>query len=317
MNTGARRIKHLATAAVTMAAVVAAGCSVPSARVSPPAAVHGTIPQSRLPLVGVFEKGAPMSWEPVATFASASGVAPGIAGYYSAWREPFPSAFAKQAWSHGAYVFVQMEPRTTTCAQIAAGGSDAYLRSYAAAVRSFGHPVIISFGHEPNGPWYPWGLHTSAADYVAAWRHIVDVFRSEGADNVEWLWAVNIGRLSLLNDRYPGARYIDWIGVTGYYWATGINFASSDLAATISYVRNLAPGKPVIIDETGIEPGRTRPRQIRNLFTGAVADDIDAVVYFDIRQSGGVYNQDWRLEGDSAALAAFRQAAAAYQRQVG
>ena len=29
------------------------------------------------------------------------------------------------------------------------------------------------------------------ATFVAAWRHIVHLFRSEGADNVTWLWTVN------------------------------------------------------------------------------------------------------------------------------
>ena len=303
--------------------ILAVGCSAPlgptpATSAQPFRAVHATIPQSRLPLVGVYEAGAPRSWAPLATFSSAAGVAPGIAAYYSGWGEGFPAAFARQAWSHRAYVLVQIEPRATTCAKIAAGRSDAYLRSYAAAVRSFGHPVIISFAHEPNGPWYPWGSsHTSAAAYVAAWRHIVDVFRSQGADNVTWLWVVNAGRLSLLNGRYPGASYIDWIGVTGYYQAIWSDFASSDLAATISYARNLAPGKPTIIDETGVAPGPRRPHQISNVFTGAVADDLDAVVYFDIRQSGRLYNQDWRLEGDPAALTAFREASAAYIRQVG
>lgn len=306
--------------AVGMAAcILTAGCSalVGSTPTQSFQSVHGAIPQSQLPLVGVYETGTPKSWAPVTTFTSAAGVAPGITAYYSGWGEPFPATFARQAFSHRAYVLVQMEPRSTTCAKIAAGGSDGYLRSYAAAVRSFRHPVIISFGHEPNGPWYPWGLHTPAAEYVAAWRHVVDVFRSQGADNVTWLWAVNIGRLSLLNDRYPGASYINWIGVTGYYAARWSNFASSDLAPTISYVRQLAPGKPVIITETGIAPDPRRPAQIRNLFTGAVADDIDAVIYFDIKQSGGLYNQDWRLEGDPAALAAFRQGSAAYQRESG
>ena len=30
-----------------------------------------------------------------------------------------------------------------------------------------------------------------AATFVAAWRHIVTLFRAEGADNVTWLWTVN------------------------------------------------------------------------------------------------------------------------------
>ena len=44
-----------------------------------------------------------------------------------------------------------------------------------------------------NGTWYSWGYrHTSPAVFVAAWRHIVTVFRAAGARNVTWLWTINI-----------------------------------------------------------------------------------------------------------------------------
>jgi hypothetical protein len=33
-------------------------------------------------------------------------------------------------------------------------------RAYAAAVRSYQRPVILSFGHEMNGFWYSWGTST-------------------------------------------------------------------------------------------------------------------------------------------------------------
>jgi mannan endo-1,4-beta-mannosidase len=48
---------------------------------------------------------------------------------------------------------------------------------------------IIGFAPEMNGNWYKWGdQNTSPATWVAAWRHVVDVFRANGADNVSWLW---------------------------------------------------------------------------------------------------------------------------------
>ena len=69
--------------------------------------------------------------------------------------------------------------------------------------------MILSFGHEMNGNWYSWGDgHTSPATYVAAWRHIVRVFRAEGAANVTWLWAVNSRRRGVkfdLSQWWPGA----------------------------------------------------------------------------------------------------------------
>ena len=78
-------------------------------------------------------------------------------------------------------------------AAIASGRYDGYLSAYAEAVRAYRHPVILSFGHEMNGTWYSWGYrHTSPAVFVAAWRHIVTLFRALGARNVTWLWTVNI-----------------------------------------------------------------------------------------------------------------------------
>ena len=75
--------------------------------------------------------------------------------------------------------------------RIAAGVYDGYLRSYADSVRDFGHPVIIGFGHEMNAPWYSWGYgHVPPATFVAAWRHVVTLFRGQGADNVTWLWTI-------------------------------------------------------------------------------------------------------------------------------
>jgi hypothetical protein len=104
---------------------------------------------------------------------------------------------------------------------------------------------------------------------------------------------------------------VNWIGVTGYY-ATADSTFTSVLAQTIAYMRRLAPGKPVLIDETGIATGPTRPVQIVNLFRAARRDRLLGVVYFDVRQSGGAYAQDWQLEGDPVSVAAFRRAARRY-----
>jgi hypothetical protein len=168
--------------------LAAAGCLTPlTAR--PPLA---PVPTPASPLVGVYEPGAPGSWSRIAEFTAATGVKPGIVVYYSSWNQPFSPSFAQTAWDHDAYVLVQLEPKGVTLTSIAAGGSDAYLRSYADAVVAFGHPVILSFGHEMNGSWYSWGYgHTSPATFVAAWRHVVRLFRAAGAANVTWLWTVN------------------------------------------------------------------------------------------------------------------------------
>src|SRR5919107_5641105 len=59
--------------------------------------------------------------------------------------------------------------------KIADGAHDSYLTSHADVVASWSKRLYIRFAHEINGDWYPWspGLYgNTAADYVAAWRHI-------------------------------------------------------------------------------------------------------------------------------------------------
>ena len=271
------------------------------------------VPARAKPLVGVYEPGAPGSWSQIAEFTAATGVTPGIVVYYSPWNESFSTSFAQTAWNHDAYVLVQLEPKGVALASIAAGSSDAYLRSYARAVVGFGHPVILSFGHEMNGTWYSWGYgHTAPATFVAAWRHVVRVFRAAGAANVTWLWTVNSiqGASSSLSQWWPGAAWVNWIGVAGYFYLATDSF-SSVFASTIAEIRTFSSA-PVLIAETAVGTTTDRESQIGALFAGVRAARLAGVVWFDAAQHAGLYHQDWRLEDDPYALAAFTAAVATY-----
>ena len=107
-----------------------------------------------------------------------------------------------------------------------------YLESFATDVAGYGartgQGVIIGFGHEMNGSWYPWGYrHVAPALFVAAWRHIVKLFRQQGADDVTWLWTVNIisgGRIPSPAPWWPGSAYVTWVGIDGYYFKPSWSF---------------------------------------------------------------------------------------------
>ena len=93
--------------------------------------------------------------------------------------EPFDTTFAQTLREHGVIPFVQIDPTDASVAAIAEGTYDDYLRSYADSVRNYGHAVVIGFGHEMNASWYTWGYsHVPPSTFVAAWRHIVTVFRA-------------------------------------------------------------------------------------------------------------------------------------------
>ena len=136
---------------------------------------------------------------------------------------------------------VQIDARNTSLTSITQGQYDGYWRSYADKVKTFGRPVILSFDHEMNGSWYPWGYkHESPAAFVAAWRHIVTIFREQGADNVTWLWTVNIvDGLSDVTDPapwWPGSSYVNWVGIDGYYYSRSTLFPSL-FGGTIAHIR--------------------------------------------------------------------------------
>jgi hypothetical protein len=271
------------------------------------------VPTPANPLVGVYEPGAPGSWSPITGFTDATGVKPGIVVYYSSWNQPFSTSFAQTAWDHDAYVLVQLEPKGVALASIAAGGSDAYLRSYADAVVAFGHPVIVSFGHEMNGTWYSWGYgHTSPPVFTAAWRHVVRVFRAARAANVTWLWTVNTvqGASSSLSRWWPGAAWTDWTGIAGYYYRATDSFGSV-FGSTIAGIRTFSSA-PMLIAETAVGTTADRENQIDALFAGVRAARLAGVAWFDVAQQAGLYHQDWRLEDDPAACAAFTAAVVTY-----
>jgi hypothetical protein len=264
--------------------------------------------------LGVAEAGETTSYQPVDDFAAAIGRQPDIVLYYSSWKESFQQRFAAQVHAHGATPFVQIDPGYTSLAGIAAGHDDAYLKSYADQVKAYGHPVIVGFGAEMNGDWDPWGYrHTAPAVFVAAWRHIVTIFRQQAADNVIWLWTVDITgpNTGPIQDWWPGASYVTWVGIDGYYFQRDYTFDDAFLP-TIAEVR-IFTQRPIILAEIGIGQVAGQAAKIPDLFAGVRANHLLGFVWFDQAQAGGVYHQDWRLEDNPAALAAFRSELKTYR----
>jgi mannan endo-1,4-beta-mannosidase len=277
---------------------------------APPAAPAppGPLPVGTASYWGIYEPGAPASYGPVEHFtALMGGEAPQIDLYFSDWGEPFQTAYARTALDHEAVTLVQLQPTDVSLAAIAAGRFDGYLRSYAQQVRAFGDPVIIGFAHEMNGFWYSWGYgHVSPSTWVAAWRHVVTVFRQQGADNVTWLWTVNImdpPGIPAPSSWWPGSAYVTWVGIDGYYLLADDSFQGV-LGPTIAEVRGLTD-KPILIAETGIGT-RDVPAAMPGLIAGIRQSHLLGLVWFDAAGS-----PNWRLEGHPAALGAFRRGIAA------
>jgi hypothetical protein len=277
-----------------------------------PAAADAPLPTSQASYLGVYEHGVLQAYQPVADFARAADQQPNLVGYYSGWREPFEISFAETVSGHGAITILQWDPTFASVPKIVSGGYDGYLRSFADSVRKFGRPVVIGFGHEMNAYWYSWGYgHLPPATFVAAWRHIVTLFRHQGTSNVTWLWTLQADEAGTgpIASWWPGKKYVTWVGIDGYYYRPSETFFSI-FGKTIAEVRALT-GLPILISEVAVGPQAGQAQKIPDLFAGMRHYGTLGLVWFDITQHNGVYHQDWRIEDNPLAEAAFRRGASA------
>lgn len=150
--------------------------------------------------------------------------------------------------------------------EIALGNWDAYIdlwgQKLVAWVNSYPQgsepSVLLRFGHEFNGSWYPYG--DSPYWYKTAWQHVHDRFEVAGAnEHVEWVWSANNVNVDTYNDvtqYYPGDHYVDWTSIDGYNWGSNFTWSSWDSFTDVfspmytDLVTNY-PDKPIIIGEVG------------------------------------------------------------------
>jgi mannan endo-1,4-beta-mannosidase len=249
---------------------------------------------------GVEAQGAPDSLTPVQTAAAEVGKSPNMIGEYIAWNSPFDATAATNSLSSGALYYMVWEPYGTTETAIADGKSDAYITQFAEAVRDFAKPVAISFGHEFNGYWYPWGTTgTSAAEFVAAWRHIHDLFVKAGAKNAIWIWNPNVIDAAPdveLEPYWPGSSDVQWVGLTGYFGTTGPDTFDAVYGPTMSEIRDFT-SKPFIIAETSVESGPDETTSVDSLFNGVESSsDVLGLIWFDYDKNGVDWTIDDRAE---------------------
>lgn len=97
---------------------------------------------------------------------------------------------------------------------ILSGEFDDFLDRTARRYRDLDGPVLMRFAHEMDNPQYPWSMAggNTPEQFQQAWRHVVDRFRAQGAENVLWVWSP--WSEGTLQQYYPGDPYVDYVGLT-------------------------------------------------------------------------------------------------------
>lgn len=229
-------------------------------------------------------------------------------------------------------ILYSWEPFGLRFAAIAAGGQDGYLHRVADSMLKFPHDIYVRPWGEMNANWSSWQPTPDGSkrdggtpeEFVAAWRHVVDLFRSRGVKNLKFVFAPDSSDFTNntpIPTIWPGADYVDVLGIDGYNW--GANTATGDtwrdfvtiFANMYGILTKLHPSAPVWVCEVGCkEPARndgapvdlthTKAVWVRDMIAALDAGRfprLSAVAWFNVRKE-----RDWRLESTVASIAAVK-----------
>lgn len=283
-------------------------------------------------LWGIALDGYPIDAVRLKSLMADTGIAPRIVTFFLQWPKStetmqFPEQTLTAVWSVGAIPCLTWEPmiiedgKETMISHttITGGEYDIFLKDFAQAAKAWGRPLIIRFAHEMNSRRYHWG--TTEADYGLdspkiyqnMFRHLVSIFRQEGADNVLWAFCPNAESIpSTSTDPhagwnqatayYPGDAFVDILGMDGYNWgatqtlkANGwqSNWRSfeSIFSKLHQELRTISSTKPVIVFETAsTDQGGNKGQWIQEAFKAIDEWKLNGVVWFEVNKE-----LDWRL----------------------
>ena len=289
--------------------------------------------------------------ETVEDFEQMVGKHQAIIASSSYWGEQsFPSANLQVIWRHGSLPLVFWSPWDRPYEQhkgpdrfnlnaILAGDWNRYIDDWADAARAFGKPMIVSFGDEMNGDWFPWsGAYYGGSKpledrpnewagpelFKRAFRYVVERVRARGAHNIQWLFQTNnysfpVDKWNAAPAYYPGAAYVDWLGMSVY----GQQFDDEswpDFLPLIDWpyqeMAAIDPKKPIMITEWGVGefPGSgDKAKWIREAFEvmRTKLPRVKAAIYWHERwQNEDQSYSNLHINSTPEALAAYREGVA-------
>ncbi len=201
------------------------------------------------------------------------------------------------------------------------GKLDNYIISYAKAMKAYGKIIRLRFGHEmiqndnpvrtiPNFKWYPW--QDFPEDYKKAYIRIYSIFKAQGADNVQFVWALNFEPyfIDVIPKYYPGPNFVDWIGIDGYNWK-GQDFDGvfNKMYRVITGHPEIFGDKPIMLSEIGAAKADVssfdKAQWIKDAFSKIELSypKISAFYWFNVNKE-----RDWRLDESSKSWQAFKNA---------
>ncbi len=297
---GRRRGPRALLAAAAL--LLLAACSAPT---TPTA-----LPAHQPPLMGAFIPAG--VWNDLDAFKALEQRVGGefaLAHWYASWDTPYDPVPVDDVLDHGRIPLVTWQAHTQSLPDIVAGRYDDYIASWARGVSQADGVVYVRIFPEMNGDWTPWSGDPAALR--AAWRHVVDLFREEGATNVRWVFTPNVTdeprtAENAMELYYPGADYVDVLGLDGYNWGDvrpNIGWRSFEQVFEEGYARvtRLGPQGVWLAEVASAESGGDKADWIEDMLRSTAFPRVDALVWFNEDKE-----TDWRIESSAGSIEAFR-----------
>lgn len=255
------------------------------------------------------------------TFGNSLNVKFSSAKWYLDWTDDFTPGIARGLNGQGTIPELVWQPEIgsdgVSYSDVTSGKYDNYLNNFATSVKNLGFPVRINLAPEMNSNWEPWGIgndDNTADGFKSFWQYTVNKFRSDGANNVSWIWAPNIhywGEPCSYASMYPGDNYVDFAGLEGYNWGTTQSWSSWQSFSDIfrfSYndITSVSSRNVIITEFASAEKGGDKAQWILDMFHDARNNfsRLQGITWFNINKE-----TDWRINSSDASIAAFKNGA--------
>ena len=199
---------------------------------------------------------------------------------------------------------------------VAAGREDDYLLAQVAAVKAYGGPVFIRLDWEMNATWYPqWNPPAVTPQaFVAAWRHVYQLFKSAGATNAAFVWCPTVwpGPGGVDDSAwYPGDDAVDWVGLDAYPQGASPDYLLHGPDGMDSMAGFAAAhGKPLMLAEWAPQlpqPDTAAAIDLVLDWAARYPRTVKALVYFDFDNRGEGQNKDFLLTDHPVGAAELRR----------
>jgi hypothetical protein len=248
----------------------------------------------------------------------------------------FPAGACRALYDEGVIPLVGVMPWSSlkqgapeplyTMEAILEGRFDDVIARAADDARSLGFPIMMTFGPEADGSWFPWsgawngrgedeygerGVPDGPERFRDACRRVIGIFKERGAADVTWVFHVAQRgsppeEWNSASHYYPGDESVDWIGASVYGWEESFADIMKRLYPGLCA---LSPSKPIALLEIGAS-GPMKAEWMRAAFSAVNSGEyprIKAVCWWNkLKKSDGTPS-GLAIDSSRESLAAYRE----------